>query len=415
MLPIKGAGTHPNNCPQLIAVAPLPDELDRSYLGALIRANSLSSEDAIYGVLAQAAGGGKKPTNRLARVELLSVAAKVSLSTFIRNHTTMPLRRAIVSVLPHLEYAEMNLKILRNSGMQLTRPAAYLCEKCVQEDIAFHGRSYWRRQHQIPGLFWCTKHLSELRYTDGEHAFISEPADFLNSSNIVEEKWLLNQRNQAVLNFLSISSALMDREAPIGVSLASMVLRHRAEILGHHTLGTRVVSSWLSDAMLNAFGREWLEATMPSIAGKRPGESINRIDGVLFPQRITVFPTAYILAMALLFDTAEEALNALIHPEFAVLSDKNSAEAPDAKSHEPHHIGTCSRGDQPCIASSYRSCSTGLLTVDGIQDGPLKRAALNFFRDGLSISESATAQNVDFQTLQNLVLRFGAPLFSSSV
>lgn len=36
------------------------------------------------------------------------------------------------------------------------------CEQCSQEDVAKHGETYWRRSHQLPGVFVCLKHLASL-------------------------------------------------------------------------------------------------------------------------------------------------------------------------------------------------------------------------------------------------------------
>lgn len=36
------------------------------------------------------------------------------------------------------------------------------CEQCSQEDVAKHGETYWRRSHQLPGVFVCLKHLTSL-------------------------------------------------------------------------------------------------------------------------------------------------------------------------------------------------------------------------------------------------------------
>lgn len=37
------------------------------------------------------------------------------------------------------------------------------CEQCSQEDVAQHGETYWRRSHQLPGVFVCLKHRTSLR------------------------------------------------------------------------------------------------------------------------------------------------------------------------------------------------------------------------------------------------------------
>lgn len=38
----------------------------------------------------------------------------------------------------------------------------FLCDKCLEEDIAKFGESYWRVIHQVPGVYFCSKHKTKL-------------------------------------------------------------------------------------------------------------------------------------------------------------------------------------------------------------------------------------------------------------
>ena len=40
-----------------------------------------------------------------------------------------------------------------------------LCPNCIEEDRAFWGWNYWRRNHQIPGVTRCLKHEVDLYFT----------------------------------------------------------------------------------------------------------------------------------------------------------------------------------------------------------------------------------------------------------
>jgi hypothetical protein len=41
----------------------------------------------------------------------------------------------------------------------------YHCLKCVEEDKNIYGESYWRRLHQLPGVYICEKHSTPLVYS----------------------------------------------------------------------------------------------------------------------------------------------------------------------------------------------------------------------------------------------------------
>ena len=54
---------------------------------------------------------------------------------------------------------------------------ARFCLACCEEDIAFHGRAYYRRNHQLPGVNWCSKHSFRrlLSSPRGCHGFSLSP------------------------------------------------------------------------------------------------------------------------------------------------------------------------------------------------------------------------------------------------
>lgn len=48
------------------------------------------------------------------------------------------------------------------------RPPEFLrmCPVCIEEDLARFGETYWRRSHQLPGVWMCPTHSTELRNSD---------------------------------------------------------------------------------------------------------------------------------------------------------------------------------------------------------------------------------------------------------
>ena len=232
-----------------------PDELDRSYLGKLMHCNGVASKTKMVEQLLEWA----KLPREVPLVLPLSMAAGMSQSDFVRRHTLLPFRRAITSYLPDLTHGcESNPKLVRYSATRLARPGAFFCKFCVDEDLRFHGVSTWRREHQIPGRFWCEKHDADLHYRQEEEAFLFCPDQFTNDCYCVSYPWMDEARdNPAVQRFLSICSGLLDRAIPVSVgSVALPVLRSRASRLGFQTYPGKVRHRLLSDVVIGAFGRE---------------------------------------------------------------------------------------------------------------------------------------------------------------
>lgn len=148
---------------------PLPDELDRSYLGAVMRLNGVTKEDAAMDLVAQWDSTVARAPGQRACLEALSKVAGVELTQFVREHSTLSMRRAVTSYQPLLPHGcPSNIKLVQNSGMRKSRPGAYFCPSCVEADLATKTRSYWRRTHQTPGLFWCPTHGSALGFVADE-------------------------------------------------------------------------------------------------------------------------------------------------------------------------------------------------------------------------------------------------------
>lgn len=292
--------------------SPFPEELDRSYLGRVMRANGVSSENDIVALMSVWAGVAGKSRRDVSCLELLSKVADVDLPSFVRQQTTLPFRRAITSYQPELPHgSEANRSMLWTTGMRQIGSASCFCAECVREDLDFHGQSYWRRRQQLPGSLWCQQHAVPLRYVEGKSAFLSPPSRFLDHSIAVDEIWAAEAyKNIHIQRYLEICSGLMDRGAPLEVKKVSGVLKEKASALGYQTCGGKVRRPLISDAVVKAFGRKWLATVLPSLADKPTGELLHQMDGVLWLKTSASSVSPYILASALLFESADEVLNA---------------------------------------------------------------------------------------------------------
>jgi hypothetical protein len=140
----------------LIRPLPLPDELDEGYAGYVMRLNGMRSMKDLDGLMRAWAGCPDKSWREVSRLELISKVANLSVMDFVLRHTTLPLRRGITSYQADLPHgSDRNKKIWWSTAMREARAGAYFCESCAREDLDFHGRSYWRRSHQVPEGLYC--------------------------------------------------------------------------------------------------------------------------------------------------------------------------------------------------------------------------------------------------------------------
>ena len=288
----------------LIRPEPFPEELDRGYLGRVKRINAAISEKNAVELMSIWAGVADKTRREVSCLELLSKVAGVDVSMFVRQHTILPFWRGISALQPHLLHGNEQMRsLLRSTGMRLARKGAYFCAECVNEDQNFHGQSYWRREHQIPGMLWCLKHATPLKYTKDESAFLLPPATQLeNCQSVDEEQWIKQAfNNKAIHRYQEICSNLLNTRKPFDVRYVLVKLKEKASEFGFPTRRGKVNTLLLSDAVIYVFGRTWLGSVMPALAYKPKGWFLGQMDGVLNLKTSIPSVISYVLALAVLY------------------------------------------------------------------------------------------------------------------
>jgi hypothetical protein len=156
------------------------------------------------------------------------------------------------------------------------RQFAYFCEDCAMEDIEFHGMSYWRREHQILGMYWCLKHATPLRYAAYSAPFTGPPSEYLLNSLDVDTAWLHARTAFPAINLaLELASELCDISTGVDEEL---IFEKIFLLFIERRERCRSSPRLLSDLLLEMFGSSWLIENIPAFSQKLPGNFLPEVD-----------------------------------------------------------------------------------------------------------------------------------------
>lgn len=396
----------------LIRTTPLPEEIDRGFLGRVMRLNGIEKKTEAIKTLSAWTVRVGQPYKQTSLVLLLSTVANMDTPAFVRRHTTLPLRRGITSYKAEVPHGDLSDGTMYwPSATHPTRRGAYCCEQCAKEDLEFHGYSYWRRDHQTPGLYWCPKHGTPLHFIEDDDAFLLPPSQHLDYAVRIQADWALQAKeNPWNQRFLDICFYLMERPKPFTVKDASAVLSAKARETGFKVNRGVANSPLMSDHIIDCFGRPWLSTVLQAIANKPKGELSTKLDGVLFLHRSASSVSAYVLAAAVLFDSAEEAINALEETPVSKPDRLPTKRIVDTASLISAYIQT--GGSYGMTAESLyidkqttrlRLIKEGLPHLVDRGSGDIKRALKAFFIEKRPLDESATAGGISTRTLEAML------------
>ena len=404
----------------LIRLRPLPDELIRGYRGRLMRLNGMLNDKQFDTLLREWAGIPGSDYREVPQAILLAKTAGMSITEFVSQHSFVPLRRAITWFRPETKHGcESEMPLLWSGPMHLPRDGAYFCEHCVAEDLERNGMGYWRRTHQIPGVFWCSEHRGPLRYMAKASAFQRPPSIFLDTAIRVSHPWVEELTGNSYLQrYADICSSLLERNRPFDVAVVSQVLKAEARVKGFQVSGPPVKRPLLSDMAIAVLGRQWLATVIPALANKPLSEISHQVDGACYLKKSSSTVAAYALVCSLLYSSAEKALNALagMSPQDLAPRRKRNVELPIEDLVDAY---VQARGDYGLAAKRFecvyqtvvsRYVAMGLPNFSGKRGARLFDSAIAFFVEEKSWADSILAGSVTPEEMENMIRGSGGGL-----
>jgi TniQ len=294
-------------------LAPLPDETIDGYIGRLKRRNLCSSNSELFTRLASYKAIDIRDDGNLNPITFLAEVSGISLDLLTRQHTMLPCTSFVDWFDQESEVVTdfTNEKYLK-SALRSWGSKAYLCPSCVKEDLDLRGITYWHRIHHLQGIDWCIKHSVALRQCIGIDSFDQSPMSALAASLTIDNENLSMERDHHLVGrYARISEALLTEVSrPYHAADVSKLIQKWAWAQGLR-FPTKRTPHLLSDWVSECFPKSWLSSHFPATRSKVKGAFFHCIDHTYYrPTQACKF-SSYVLALALIFETTDEALNAL--------------------------------------------------------------------------------------------------------
>lgn len=289
---------------EIVRVLPLPDELAHSIIVRVAFANCCHPELVIPSL---------RTLLHLPRtvnpVVVLAAGLSMDSDILLARHTMHPLHYAVAR-----NSALVPLSSRKNGFQALFGPksaaAARYCESCSLLESGTCGVPIWRRQHHIPAVEWCPRHLTPLRAWPRELAapfFRHSPRAL---SEIPATEVASSVENAVLRRYGRLLTSWLDRRAPYPSQKVCEVIM--AECRRQNIRCSKDGSApLLSDVLLGMLPKTWVHRHMPHLASKKAGVAHPGFDnfGSLSSDG---FPTASLaLFLAALFSSVSEIERAL--------------------------------------------------------------------------------------------------------
>ncbi|MEG2466609.1 MAG: TniQ family protein [Comamonas sp.] len=308
----------------MIVRPPLPDEPLAAFIGRMKRNNLCSTDNELFVNLAEYMFPKTARNTEINPVELLAKIYGMTPLFFVRQHTMLPLAKLVVWFDRDKEKAvDLTHQRYVNVALRKSQNLAYLCRDCVAEDMEFRGLAYWRRVHQLPGIDRCAKHGTALLGCSSRDVLRQNPLAFADTSNQIFDDQLDDMcDNPVVARYVQIAESLLaEISQPIHVEDISVHIREWARVqnLRVSLNGKRPL---LSDKAIEMLPREWLKRHFPKSASKEYGRFSDWLDGTWFSRKTPRHSASYILAFTLMYESADDAINALANLKSAIVPRK---------------------------------------------------------------------------------------------
>lgn len=392
--------------------APFPDEILQGWLGRIRVLNGLKPKRAEAALRAQALQATPDLDHDADVVDCVAAIFGMGREDLLRRHTLIPFFNALEDLKQTWKPGNSSrhrAAYLRHLPFRTDGQPVRLCRQCAEEDLAGGRVSYWRRGHQLPGVFSCDKHAAPLLVAGGSEAFDRCPHQHLESP-LPEAPGPTDEKSAAILHrYVQLATELLGSAPVINSRAASATLGDRAKRDGLRISKTGRRKT-LSTHVMESLPLEWLQRALPRVQWKTD-EYISTIDGACSPQATRYTSATFCLLAALLYGDADQAIIELVNATPPV---RDALGAEFWRSEEVLDIYCTKNGIVSHVADALglptSSVSIGLLNqgLPGLGKYAASLSAASAFYAGRPLDEACCEHNADQGAVEALIRANGA-------
>lgn len=299
----------------MIKVTPMDQELAKGHAGRIAWVNAMDSNQAEFDRLIAASShlSSQVPCEGRSWLSQLASLSAMTETEYARKHSMLPAFRVAANHGEDLIHGDaQGESFSRHLGMRTQKPGAYLCKACVKVDLEKKQLSWYRREHHLYGIDWCSTHEQPLFRVTAPNPWSVLPQHWVEDAQLEVENTDIPEESDMVFlrRYAEIAETLLERGRPLDVRVMGYLMRKRAQNLGFRT-SVNGQRSTISDYIGRHAPAQWLKTHYNHIATKGKTGFLTKIDAAVISRTIPAQGHVYGLVLASLFDTAQEAMRYL--------------------------------------------------------------------------------------------------------
>lgn len=326
----------------MITVSPMPNEFAPSHLGRIGWIHGCRTNDETNRLfIGHLTEQGHAVNEWTPTLTLLAMHCGMKPESYASMHSMLAVRCLATPPDRRHRYgdnSQAGVYAAINHGTLSQQPEARCCVHCIKEDLGHWKFSWYRRDHQLVGMDWCTLHRKPLMRVTASHPYLLAPHLWQEAGALetIDTCWPGLPEDGLVRRYLDLVQGFLLLTRSIDPLIFNQMLSDRAERMGYDTCRTPYRPNYISGFIERSAPAAWLSRhNILGTVGRRGGL---RTGLNCFKESAKTVHSASVYAAmcAVLFETFEEAMRTISSADLKTWGRLGSRPPANAEVASPH-------------------------------------------------------------------------------